>query len=86
MNRDKIIQLAVSIIMIATMLFGRSVSYPDNIHNLHGLPLAWGSHQLVTIQGPVDYWHVNLVNLGIDLVFWISIVLVAPQVWDKFTQ
>ena len=59
MDRDKIIQLAVSLIMIAVMLFGRSVSYPDNLHNLHGLPLAWGTHQLVTIEGPVDYWLVT---------------------------
>jgi hypothetical protein len=64
--------------MLIALLYGRSVSYPDNVHSLHGLPLIWGTHQLVTIAGPVDYWMVSITNLAIDLVIWLAIIMIIP--------
>jgi len=64
--------------MIVALIYGRSVNFPDNVHTLHGIPLVWGTHQLVTIAGPVDTWMVNVTNLVIDLVIWLVIILVTP--------
>ena len=82
MDRTKIFQIAIAVIMVITMLYGRHVSYPDNVHDLYGLPLVWGTHQLVTIVGPVDSWMVSITNLAIDLVFWVGIILIAPY-WEN---
>lgn len=80
MNRGRLAQIAIALIMIAAMSYGRHVSFPDNVHELHGIPLVWGTHQLVTIAGPVDTWMVNLTNFVIDLVIWLAIILIAPIV------
>jgi hypothetical protein len=77
-NRKSIVQLVASVLMLIALLYGRSVSYPDNVHSLHGLPLVWGTHQLVTIAGPVDYWMVSITNLAIDLVIWLAIIMIIP--------
>ena len=81
--RKVIIQLAIALLAITVLVFGRPVSMPDNIHTLHGLPLNWGAHQLVTIAGPVDTWRVNLVNLAIDLVFWFGLAIGIPCLSKK---
>lgn len=81
--RKSIYQSAVALLAIAALVFGRPVSFPDNVHTLHGLPLNWGAHQLVTIAGPVDTWRVNLVNLSLDLVFWLAIVIATPAILDR---
>ena len=39
--------------------------------------MRWGVHQLVTIAGPVDIWSVSLMNLVIDLVFWLAIIQIS---------
>jgi len=72
------------LLALAALINGRLVSFPDNVHTLHGLPLNWGVHQLVTIVGPVDSWMVNLVNLTLDLVFWFGLVLLTPIIVDRF--
>jgi hypothetical protein len=66
--------------MLFALLYGRPVNYPDNVNNQHGLPMVWGTHQLVTIAGPVDYWMVNITNLAIDLVIWVAIILIVPSI------
>jgi hypothetical protein len=76
--RKEIFQLAVALFAITVLVLGRPVSMPDNVHTLHGLPLNWGTHQMVTIAGPVDTWRVNLVNLSIDLILWLTLVIVTP--------
>ena len=78
MDRSKVIQVLVAVVMLGAMVYGRNVSYPDNVHVLHGFPLVWGTHQLVTIAGPVDFWYVSTVNLVVDLVFWVGLILVTP--------
>jgi hypothetical protein len=78
MDRTKIIQVLVAVVMLVAIVYGRKVSFPDNVHVLHGFPLVWGTHQLVTIAGPVDFWYVNTVNLIVDLVFWVGLILITP--------
>ena len=78
--------MAIAVIMLIAMLYGRHVSYPDNVHDLHGLPLDWGTHQLVTIAGPVDSWMVGLTNLAIDLVFWVGLILIAPYLENMLNK
>lgn len=80
MKKKRITQLIVAIISIGALAAGRPMSVPDARANLHGLPLTWGVHQLVTIAGPVDTWSVNLVNLVIDLAIWFIIFLAIPLI------
>ena len=81
--RKTILQSAVALLALAAIVFGRPVSMPDNVHTLHGLPLNWGTHQLVTIAGPVDMWRVNIVNLAIDLVIWFAAVILVPSILER---
>ena len=82
--RKTVYQAAVALFALAAMIYSRPVSFPDNVHTLHGLPLTWGVHQLVTIVGPVDTWRVSMVNLTLDLVFWFGLVLVTPVLTERF--
>jgi len=83
-NRKSIVQLVASVLMLIALLYGRSVSYPDNVHSLHGLPLVWGTHQLVTIAGPVDTWSINIFKLALDLIIWLTIIIISPILYDRF--
>lgn len=83
MKRQTIIQIILSILAISCLVYGRPISYPDAENRLHGLPFNWGTHQLGTIAGPVDYWSVSLSNLVLDLVIWFLIVQVIPEVIDR---
>ncbi len=82
--RRTVYQAAVALLALAALIYGGPVSFPDNVHTLHGLPLTWGTHQLVTIVGTVDTWMVNLVNLALDLVFWFGLVLLIPVLTERF--
>ena len=82
--RKTILQAAIALFALAALIYGRPVSFPDNVHTLHGLPLTWGVHQLVTIVGPVDTWRVNLVNLVLNLVFWFGLVIITPILTKKY--
>ena len=81
--RNTIIQSAVAILAIVMLVFGRPVSMPDNVHTLHGLPLNWGTHQLVTIAGPVDIWRIDMINLTVDLVIWFAMIILVPFVLKR---
>ena len=81
--RKTIFQLAVVLFAITVLVFGRPVSFPDNVHTVHGLPLNWGTHQLVTIAGSVDAWRVDMVNLAIDLVVWFGAIIIVPKMLKK---
>jgi len=83
MDKARIYQILVAVIMLVAMVYGRNVSFPDNVHVVHGLPLVWSTHQLVTIGGPVDTWRVNMANMIIDLVFWASLITLTPYLTDK---
>jgi hypothetical protein len=80
MEKKRVAQLIVAIISIGALAVGRPMSVPDARANLHGFPLTWGVHQLVTIAGPVDTWSVNLLNLVIDLMIWFMIFLTVPLI------
>jgi len=80
MERGRIVQIAIAAIMIAVMIIGRPVNYPDNAHTLHGFPLVWGTHQLITIAGPVDTWTVSLTNMALDLLIWVSLIIITPYI------
>jgi hypothetical protein len=80
---SRVPQVAVALFAIAVLIMGRPVSYPDNVHTVHGLPLTWGVHQLVTIVGPVDTWRVDIVNLAVDLLIWFGLVLATPYILEK---
>lgn len=82
--RRTMYQVSVALFALAALIYGRSVSFPDNVHTLHGLPLTWGVHQLVTIVGLVDTWRVSMVNLTLDLVFWFCLVLLTPVLTERF--
>ncbi len=77
-------QVSVSLFALAALIYGRPVSFPDNVHTLHGLLLTWGVHQLVTIVSLVDKWKVSIVNLTLDLVFWFGLVLLTPVLTERF--
>jgi hypothetical protein len=79
-----IIQFVTSLILIFCIVFGRTISLADNVQKLHGLPLVWGIHQLVTIAGPVDTWSVNVFNLALDLIIWLTIVIISPILYGRF--
>ena len=79
-NKQTTIQIAASILMIIALAAGRPINYPDNVADLHGFPLVWGTHQLVTIAGPVDTWRVSITMLIVDLVIWLAVVFVVPFV------
>lgn len=81
--RKPIIQLAIALFAIAVLIVGRPVNFPDNVHTVHGLPVTWGVHQLVTIVGPVDVWRVNVINLAIDLLIWFGVMIIAPLIIMK---
>ena len=82
--RKTVFQAAVVLLALAALIYGRPVSFPDNVHTSHGLPLTWGVHQLVTIVGPVDTWMVNLINLALDLVFWFGLVILTPLLVERY--
>jgi len=64
-------------LMTTALLWGFYNEWPDYVHTNHGLPLTWATHTLSTITGPADRWEVNVINLLIDLVVWLSIAVVA---------
>ena len=79
-------QAAVALLALTAMIYGRPVSFPDNIHTLHGLPFTWGVYQLVTIAGSVDTWRVNMISLTLDLAFWFGLILLTPVITEWFTS
>lgn len=80
MNRRCVIgyTVAASVAMIVLMVYGFTVSMPDNVYTRHGLPFTWGKHQQVTIAGPVDTWSVELKALLGDLVIWSAVTITGP--------
>ncbi len=86
MGRDETAQTAVAIVMIIALMAGRPVNIPDNVQNIHGFPMIWGTHQLVTFAGPVDTWMVSVNALIIDLVVWLAILIITPVAVEYYFQ
>ena len=83
-SRENALRLVFSGLLLMSILYGFRVTYPDNIHVWYGLPLRWGTHQLITIAGPVDRWSVNLMSLFIDLIIWLAVIVVAPELVKRW--
>lgn len=78
-SRATLIRVALGILTVAALTYGWTTSYPDNLNVSYGLPLMWGTHQLVTIAGPVDTWRVDVTALFIDLVVWVALLILVPM-------
>jgi hypothetical protein len=68
------------IVTCLALLVGFTYNSPDNVHVDYGLPLTWGTNTLSTFVGPVDNWSVNILNLLIDLLFWLGIMTTIVEV------
>ena len=85
-QRDRyIIQTVLGVLGVFALVLGRTISIPDNVRKVHGLPLVWGEHQLVSITGPVDIWSINTMYLFFDVSFWIILVILIPVIINHFT-
>ena len=73
-------RVVIGLLTVAALTYGWMTSYPDNVNMSYGLPLTWGAHQLITIAGPVDTWRVDLSALLIDLLVWIALLIVIPEI------
>ena len=63
------------IITAAALLWGITYNWPDFVHVDYGLPLVWATNTLSTIIGPISQWSVNITNLLIDVVFWMTLMI-----------
>jgi hypothetical protein len=74
--RKKFLILIFLVVWISAMclglLVGFTYNWPDYVHVDYGLPLTWGTNTLSTFAGPVDNWIVNILNLFVDLIFWLG--------------
>lgn len=66
-----------SIVTAVALTWGLNYNWPDNVHVDYGLPLVWATNTTSTLIGPADLWSVNLVNLLVDLTFWLGIMIAA---------
>jgi hypothetical protein len=77
---------------IVTVLLGVFVSFqynwPDYVHADYGFPLVWATHTTITIAGPVDKWNVNLSNLLLNVVFWltVSFIIYLGYLWIRASR
>jgi hypothetical protein len=65
------------VVTAAALLFGFRYDWPDNVHVNYGSPLTWSTNTVSTFAGPANLWDVNISNLLVDLVIWLSIMIAA---------
>ena len=82
-DRATLSRVAIGVLTVAALTYGWMTSYPDNVNLSYGVPLRWGTHQLITIAGPVDVWRVDVSALFIDLVVWVALLIVVPMYVEK---
>jgi hypothetical protein len=68
------------VLTIAGLLWGFYYDWPDFVHVDYGMPLTWATNTLSTFAGPANLWNVNISNLLLDLIFWLSIMIAAVAV------
>ena len=82
--RKKLLILIFLVVWIAVtfmaLLFGFTYNWPDYVHVDYGLPLTWGTNTLSTLVGPVNDWSVNILNLLVDLIFWLGLMVTIVAV------
>lgn len=68
--------LFLYLISLGMVMLGLLVSFqynwPDFVHTDYGFPLVWGTHITVTMVGPIDQWHVNLIKLVLNIAIWLA--------------
>ncbi len=72
--------VAMSVVIVLALAWPVSYNWPDFVHVKYGFPLTWGVHTLITIQGPVDVWDVNVSSLVIDLLIWLGITSLSQAI------
>ena len=80
-----LIQITIGLALILCVAYGRTVSQADNVMELYGFPFVWGSHQTVSLAGPMDDWSLNIWNLWADLGFWVLVLIVSPSIIGRFS-
>jgi hypothetical protein len=83
MRKKFLILIFLTVWIIVTcfaLLVGFTYNWPDNVHLDYGLPLTWGTNTLSTFVGPVNNWSVNILNLLVDLIFWLGIMIAVVAV------
>jgi hypothetical protein len=82
-DRATLSRVLLGVLTVAALTYGWTTSYPDNVNVSYGLPLRWGTHQLVTIAGPVDVWTVDVAALFIDLAVWMALMVLIPVLMKR---
>jgi hypothetical protein len=82
-DRATLSRVVLGVLTVAAVTYGWMTSYPDNVNLSYGVPLRWGTHQLITIAGPVDVWRVDLSALLIDLLIWVTLLIVVPMYVER---
>ncbi len=72
--------IAMSVVIVLALTLPVTYNWPDFVHVKYGFPLTWGVHTLITIQGPVDVWDVNVSSLVIDLLIWLGITSLSQAI------
>ena len=72
--------VAMSIVIVLALTWPVTYNWSDFVHVKYGFPLTWGVHTLITIQGPVDVWDVNVSSLVIDLLIWLGITSLSQAI------
>ena len=67
----------MAVVTLFSLTWGFRYDWPDFVHDRYGLPLTWGVHTLVTIQGPADTWRVDVTALFLDLALWLGIMITS---------
>jgi hypothetical protein len=68
------------VLTVAGLLWSFHYDWPDFVHVDYGMPLTWATNTLSTFAGPANSWNVNISNLLLDLIFWLSIMIAAVAV------
>jgi hypothetical protein len=71
-------------LMLLSLVRSENFSWPDAVHTSYGFPLFWLTHQVSSIAGPVDLWHVHPMDLTVNLLFWFGIASLILWTFNKF--
>jgi len=82
--------LASGILTMAGLLNYELIRYADFWADRFGFPYWWVEHVLVTFAGPMDYWHLEIVNLVKDIALYFLLsfglsfaILIFRQIREK---
>jgi len=67
-------------ITILALTWGTTINWPDNIHTNYGFPLTWSTQTTTSIIGSVNLWSVDITVLIINLVLWLTIMILTTPI------